>query len=1064
MMPAPVSKTLSPDTSDFWNEAGSSASLQQERRISGAERRASVPSPRTENDVPPVVAVSAIVLTWNGLAWTKSCLESLRANTDVATVEVIVVDNGSTDGTVEYLRSLPWIKPIFNSSNLGYVRGNNVGLEAIRHDRDVILLNNDTVITDPSWIEKLQDSAYKAPDIGVVGCRIRSITGDRLQHAGTYMPDITFWGQQIAGGERDINQFNADHDVEGVVFACVYLKRKVLETVGNLDEDYFSYFEDTDYCLKARTAGFRVVNCGALTILHREHASSIANNVDFNKIFLASQKIFLDKWRNLLDARYDIAAVWHSTFSLPLGYAMPSRLLAVALDSAGIKLSYEYLYGSGTVFPVNELRGYNSGDYRVEVIRSRQPSEGAPRIIFGQADAFDYVKDGYRIGYTMLETTGIPPEWVRQCNGVDEVWVPTPFNAWTFRRSGVTRPMRVMPLGLIDTNYFNPGIIGHPIEGVYTFLSIFEWGERKAPEVLLRAFNKAFRSVEPVILICKFVNSDPVIDPRDAIRLLDLDPEGGRVLLSENERVPYYQLPQLYRSADCFVLPTRGEGWGMPILEAMACGLPVIASYWSAQQHFMTDGNSYPLQVDLVAAEAKCPYYAGFKWADPDEAHLVQLLRYVYEHQDEARDKGRRAAREVADRWSLDVTATRLRSRLAEISGVAGRDKPLLPSRTGKRPPCERRRVGIDVCRAIGREVTGLGRYTVGLLRGLARLPDDENPYEYLLFPGFDGFAHPEYGKSVSFKAPDDERMTVYRGPLPAFSDADRYVPGLALVHCTGNSRPAAIDGPSVVVVYDVTFATHPHFHTDENIRFCAKNFEAAVRSDCRFIAISQSTRRDFIGYYRVNEARVSVASCAVDPREFFPCAEEAVEGVRRRHGLPERYFLYVGSLEPRKNLGLAIRAVERYRGPEVLVIAGASGWLNSSLHDLIVRAGPRIKVLGYVPQADLPALYSGAIATIYPSRYEGFGLPVVESMACGTPVVTSNNSSLAEIADGAAVLLQSPDDSEELCRDLESLASDARLVDQLRRQGLARAAQFTPEACARSTLTTYRELIQACA
>jgi glycosyltransferase involved in cell wall biosynthesis/GT2 family glycosyltransferase len=1059
MTPAPAHESLSPETSDFRNEPCTPSSVQHQRSTGDTVQRECVPPRLVENVAPPTVAVSIVVLTWNGLAWTKQCLESLRGNTDVAMVEVIVVDNGSTDGTVEYLRSLPWIKPIFNSSNLGYVRGNNAGIDVIEHDRDIILLNNDTVITDPKWIEKLQTSAYKEPDIGIVGCRIRSITGDRLQHAGTYMPDVTFWGQQIAGGERDINQFNADHDVEGVVFACVYLKRKVLEVVGSLDEDYFSYFEDTDYCLKARGAGFRVVNCGALTILHREHASSVVNKVDFNEVFLASQKTFLDKWRDALDARYDIDAVWHSTFSRPLGYAMPSRLLAVALDNAGVKLSYEYLYGSGTVFPVDEPRTFNTGDYRVEVIRSRQPSEGAPRIIFGQADAFDYVKDGYRVGYTMLETTGIPREWARQCNGVDEIWVPTPFNASTFRRSGVTRPIHVMPLGLIDTNYFNPGIIGHPIAGVYTFLSIFEWGERKAPEVLLRAFNKAFRSVEPVVLICKFVNSDPAIDPHDAIRALDLDPQGGRVLLSENERVPYYQLPQLYRSADCFVLPTRGEGWGMPILEAMACGLPVIASYWSAQQHFMTDANSYPLQVDLVPAEAKCPYYAGFKWADPDEGHLVQLLRYVYEHQDEARDKGRRAAREVREKWSLEVTASRLRARLAEISSVAVRDKPLLRN-PGMRSPRERRRVGIDVCRAVGHEVTGLGRYTVGLLRGLTRLPDDENPHEYVLFPGFDRFVHPEYGKSVSFTAPDDERITVYRGPLPAFADADRYVSGLALVQCTGNSRPPAIDGPSAVVVYDVTFATHPQFHTDENIRFCAENFEAAIRSDCHFIAISQSTRRDFIAHYGVDEARVSVAPCAVDPREYFPCTDDVVNAVRRKYELPDRYFLYVGSLEPRKNLGLAIRAMERYRGPGVLVVVGASGWLNSSLHDLLVRGGPRIKMLGYVPQADLPALYGGAIATVYPSRYEGFGLPVVESMACGTPVVTSNNSSLAEIATGAAVLLESPDDSEQLCRELEALASDAELVDALRRQGLARAARFTPEACARSTLAIYRELI----
>src|SRR5438270_3924320 len=157
----------------------------------------------------------------------------------------------------------------------------------------------------------------------------------------------------------------------------------------------------------------------------------------------------------------------------------------------------------------------------------------------------------------MLVTTGVPEEWVRQCNLMDEVWVPSPFNAATFRRSGVTRPVRVMPLGLIDTNYFHPEISAYPLNGTFTFLSVFEWGERKAPEVLLRAFNKAFRRTEPVVLICKFSNSDPGVVPQQIVASLGLDPDGGRVLFSENERVPFYQIPQLYRSADCFVLPTR---------------------------------------------------------------------------------------------------------------------------------------------------------------------------------------------------------------------------------------------------------------------------------------------------------------------------------------------------------------------------------------------------------------------------------------------------------------------------------------------------------------------------
>ena len=1004
--------------------------------------------------------VTVVILTWNGIEYTKACLDSLHRVTDRTNVDIVVVDNGSQDGTVEYLKTLSWVTPLFNSENLGFVGGNNVALKLVDKSRDVILLNNDTEIHDPLWIQKLQKSAYRDEQIGVVGCRIRRIAGDTFQHAGTYMPDFTYWGQQIGGGEKDINQYNQDIDVEGVVFACVYIRRAVMNVVGYLDEDYFSYFEDTDYCLKAIVAGFRVVNCGALTILHREHGSTAANKVNQNEMFLTSQKIFLRKWKRYLDGRLDMAVVWHSTFSRPVGYAMTSRQMAIALEDVHVAVAYEYLYGPGTVFPVEEARRLNSGTYRIEVIKQRKPTHGVPHIVYGQGDAFVPVAGQYRIGYTMLETTGIPAEWVRRCNLMDEIWVPSPFNAWTFRRSGVTAPIRVMPLGLIDTNYFNPEIKGYPLVGDFTFLSVFEWGERKAPEALLQAFNRTFRHDEPVVLLCKYSNSDPGVSPRHIIESLQLDPLGGRIVFCENDFLPYYQISQLYRSADCFVLPTRGEGWGMPILEAMACGLPVIASYWSAQQYFMTDANSYPLQVQLVDAEAKCPYYKGFKWANPDEAHLARLLRHVYEHQDEARKKGIRAAQDVAEKWSLPVTGKRMRERLQEIAKE--RANQLQPSPGVSAPlPSMRRRIGIDISRAVGREVTGVGRYTASLLAGISRLSIDDNPFDYLLLPGFGGFVHPEYQKPLDFHFDEDERITLYRGPLPAFADENHYVPGLDLVYCTGNSRPEIIDIASAMVVYDITFATHPQFHTQENITLCQSNFEKAVRTDCHFVAISESTKHDFVSYYKVDPARVSVAYCGIDPAEFFPRNELEKISVRRKYGLPSRFFLYVGSLEPRKNLASAICAMAAYRGEEVLVVVGAGGWMNSALHELIKQHQDKVLLLGYAPQSDLAALYSAAVATIYPSLYEGFGLPVIESMACGTPVITSNNSSLAEIGKGAALLLDQPTDVKEIQAALDRLVADQSYYSGLVAGGKERAKLFTPERCARASVKVFNSLLE---
>jgi glycosyltransferase involved in cell wall biosynthesis len=127
-------------------------------------------------------------------------------------------------------------------------------------------------------------------------------------------------------------------------------------------------------------------------------------------------------------------------------------------------------------------------------------------------------------------------------------------------------------------------------------------------------------------------------------------------------------MASLYRSSDCFVVASRGEGWNMPLMEAMACGLPAIATAWGGQADFVHDDIAYPLAVHgVVPAVAKCPYYVGFSWAEPDEEHLRHLLRHVFEHPDEARARGVAAAAEMAARWTWDDAARRIADRLGEL-------------------------------------------------------------------------------------------------------------------------------------------------------------------------------------------------------------------------------------------------------------------------------------------------------------------------------------------------------------------------------------------------------------
>lgn len=604
--------------------------------------------------------LSIVILTWNGLEYTKKCLNSLQNSHGLENCDVYVVDNGSTDGTIDYLESLDWIILIKNNENLGFVRGNNRAIRQIR-EGDIILLNNDIIISQLDWIEELQKCAYKEDETGLVGCRLVNENGEFL-HAGTYIYPETYWGQQIGGGQKNIGQYQDDREVQGVVFACVYIKRTVLDKLGGLNEAFFSYFEDTDYCLAARKAGFKVVCCGSVTLVHYQNVSTDVNKANFSKMFLDSQKKFKKIWKYDLENRYTKQMAWHSIVNFPSGYAVSAKNYMMALDKLNVDIRYRYVYGKGTPFPVEEP---DHGDnYIINLIRQRRFNRNCPQVVYGQGDVFYKNNGKYKIGFTMLETTGIPKEWVRQCNLMDEVWVPSQFNIETFRNSGVTVPMYIIPLG-IDPDFYSPKIISYKNHNKYTFLSVFEWGERKAPEILLKAYSKAFKKDDDVVLVCKVINNDGSIDINHEIRKLELPEDGPQIIFLYNTKFSDYEMPTLYRSTDCFILSTRGEGWGMPILEAMACGLPVIATNWSSQVDFFNEKNGYPVDVEsLIDAKAKCPYYEGFQWANPSEEHLIYQMRYVYEHQGEARIKGLNASDEARRLWTWDSAAKKIYDRL----------------------------------------------------------------------------------------------------------------------------------------------------------------------------------------------------------------------------------------------------------------------------------------------------------------------------------------------------------------------------------------------------------------
>jgi glycosyltransferase involved in cell wall biosynthesis len=268
----------------------------------------------------------------------------------------------------------------------------------------------------------------------------------------------------------------------------------------------------------------------------------------------------------------------------------------------------------------------------------------------------------YRVGRTMYETDSIPDGWRNFCEGMDEVWVPGAFNLQTFASAGVSRDrLHVLPGG-IDTSAFHPEVEPLPIRERrgFNFLSVFEWIDRKGADVLLRAYLSEFKPGEDVALILKtYGRPDPgadmlprlayTIERRLGFRLEDTP----AILLLTPDVLPMSEIPRLYASADAFVLPTRGEGWGRPFMEALACACPVITTRWSGQMDFLHDGISYLADCDLccVPWNTDIELSAGHHWAEVRVEHLRQLMRHVFEHREEARQKARRGRAEMIERW-----------------------------------------------------------------------------------------------------------------------------------------------------------------------------------------------------------------------------------------------------------------------------------------------------------------------------------------------------------------------------------------------------------------------------
>ena len=372
-------------------------------------------------------------------------------------------------------------------------------------------------------------------------------------------------------------------------------------------------------------------------------------------------------------------------------------------------------------------------------------------------------------------------------------------------------------------------------------------------------------------------------------------------------------------------------------------------------------------------------------------------------------------------------------------------------------------RIGIDYTSAV-RQRAGIGRYTRGLIGALAEV-DRTNRYQ-LFSAGRDpeAKAWPSNFHLRTLPLTDRHLSILWqrlRVPLPV----EAITGPLDLFHSPDFALPPVRRARTVLTVHDLSFMRYPECSSSALLAYLLRAVPRSVARADVILADSESTRRDLVELLHVAPERARVVYPGVEAR-FVPQGDApALGAMLARYGVRRPYILGLGTLQPRKNFVRLIRAYGLLRNrrdlPHQMVIGGGKGWLYEEIGETIAELGleDHVRLIGFVADDDLPALYSAADIFAFPSLYEGFGLPVLEAMGCGTPVVTSTASSLPEVAGDAAILVD-PHDVEALAEALGRLVDDDGLRNDLRLRGFERARRYTWRDAAVRLLGVYTHVL----
>jgi glycosyltransferase involved in cell wall biosynthesis/tetratricopeptide (TPR) repeat protein len=545
------------------------------------------------------------------------------------------------------------------------------------------------------WLESLLQAFGSREATGAVGSKIVADDGT-IEHAGLVLgPDrlpFRLYQSQVATAP----EVNRHRVMPAVVADGMATSRARFVEVGGFDETLGADLTDADFCLRLRTRGLPIIYAPAAVL--RSTPRSPREGGDQLR---SSAREFTTRWapttirsdvlvcradgRDLhreVNRRWSLprpsapageglpAVVWTSHFLEHGGYTEEALAAVEALDDAGLRVVANPLWPDrqGGPMPAHKAK-------RLADLMGRDLPADFVHVLHVGAHHFKRHPAALRnVGRTMFETDGLPAEWRDQCNAMDEVWVPSEHNLRSFADAGVAVSKLHKVPETFDADLFDPAVAPLAVQGLdgFVFLSTFSWIRRKGWDVLLQAWFKEFAGHDDVTLLLKTDNAmAPGTDCRREVEAYVRDQlktdfaRGPRVVVLDRP-LDMADMPRLYRAADAFVLASRGEGWGRPYMEAMAMGLPTIATGWSGHLEFMNEDNAHLIDYKLVSAPTDSP--PGQRWAQPSVSDLRRRMRSVYEHRTQAAAMGQRARADVLISCRPELVAEAVRDRLEAIA------------------------------------------------------------------------------------------------------------------------------------------------------------------------------------------------------------------------------------------------------------------------------------------------------------------------------------------------------------------------------------------------------------